>query len=157
MLLMFIGAGPGSCAGGIKTTTAATLILQGSSRFRGKKYTQVFDRTLPEGSLNRAANILMLGIFIVVAGTMILFMTEASGISKISGHQGFAEIIFEVISAFGTAGMSMGITPDLSIAGKLTISVIMFTGRLGPLLLGTALSRQIFSRIKFAEEDIMTG
>lgn len=157
MLFMFIGACPGSCGGGIKTTTVAALAMLGISRFRGKEHAQAFGRTIPEASVSRATNILMLGAIIVIAGAMCLFMTEADGISKVSNHQGFAEIIFEVISAFGTAGMSMGITPELSFPGKLIIAAIMFTGRLGPLLVGAALSKKISSRIKFAEENIMTG
>ncbi|MCG8566509.1 MAG: hypothetical protein MI747_15650, partial [Desulfobacterales bacterium] len=157
MLFMFVGACPGSCAGGIKTTTAAALFLLGISRFRGKAHAQAFGRTISDGDLNRATNILMLGMAVVIIGTMVLFMTEAGGISKVAGHQGFAEIIFEVISAFGTTGLSMGITSDLSTTGKLVISAIMFTGRLGPLLMGAALAGRISSRVQFARENIMTG
>ncbi len=157
MLFMFIGAGPGSCAGGIKTTTAAALVLLGISRVRGKDQAQVFGRTIPDTDINRATNTLLLGMGVVILGTMLLFMTEANGISKIAGHQGFAQICFEVVSAFGTAGLSMGITSELSITGKLIISAIMFMGRLGPLLMGAALVRHTPSRIQFAQENIMTG
>ena len=157
MLFMFVGACPGSCAGGIKSTTAAALFLLGISRFRGKPCAQAYGRTISEGDLNRATNILMLGLGVVIIGVMVLFSTEADGISKVAGHQGFAEIIFEVISAFGTTGLSMGITAELSTAGKLVISAIMFIGRLGPLLMGAALAGKISSRVQFARENIMTG
>ena len=157
MLFMFVGACPGSCAGGIKTTTAAALFLLGVSRFRGKAHAQAFGRTIPEEDLNRATHILMLGMGVVIMGAMVLFMTEANGISRVDGHEGFAEIVFEVVSAFGTTGLSMGITGELSTAGKLVISTIMFVGRLGPLLMGAALARNISSRVQFARENIMTG
>ncbi len=157
MLFMFVGACPGSCAGGIKTTTAAALFLLGISRFRGKAHAQAFGRAIPDTDITRATHILMLGMGIVVVGAMVLFMTEADGISKVAGHQGFAEIIFEVISAFGTTGLSMGITAELSIPGRLVIAATMFIGRLGPLLMGAALAGKISSRVRFARENIMTG
>jgi len=118
MLFMFIGAGPGSCAGGIKITTAAALVLLGISRVRGKDQAQVLGRTIPSADINRATNILLLGMGVVILGTMLLFMTEANGISKIAEHQGFAQIAFEVVSAFGTAGLSMGITQIFQLQGN---------------------------------------
>ncbi|WDP90221.1 MAG: potassium-transporting ATPase subunit KdpA [Desulfobacter sp.] len=157
MLFMFIGACPGSCAGGIKATTAGALLLLGISRIKGKEEPEVFGRTIPAEDINRAANILMLGMGAVIIGAMVLFMTEAQGISKIDGHAGFAEIVFETVSAFGTAGLSMGITADFSISGKLVLCAIMFIGRLGPLFMGAALVRHSPSRIRYARENIMTG
>ncbi|MDM8517634.1 TrkH family potassium uptake protein [Desulfobacterales bacterium HSG16] len=157
IILMFIGACPGSCGGGIKTTTFASLSVLGISRLMGRKRPKIFNRTIPEASIGKAMSLVMTGMFIVVAATMALLMSELSGLAQASTRGKFLELFFEVTSAFGTAGLSTGITSSLSSTGKLIISMIMFIGRLGPLVIAIAISREKISRVYHAEENIMIG
>ncbi len=157
ILLMFIGASPGSCGGGIKTTTFATLILLSISRFRGQKRPQIFNRSISEKSIGKAVSVLLISAVVVCIGIMILLMTEQGEISYAQSRGKFLELFFEVVSAFGTVGLSTGITANLSIMGKMIITCIMFIGRLGPLLVAIAVSRPITSDYFYAEENIMIG
>jgi len=157
ILLMFVGASPGSCGGGIKTTSLAALAVLGMSRFRGQEHSQIFGRTLSEGSVKKATNLVMLGIVVVCAGIIVLQVTEIGRVSHQQSRGKFLELFFEVVSAFGTVGLSTGITAKLSVLGKLIITAIMFVGRLGPLLVGVAVSRHSPSRYYYAEEKIMVG
>jgi trk system potassium uptake protein TrkH len=157
ILLMFIGASPGSCGGGIKTTTMATLAVLGLSRVRGHKRPQLFNRTISEMSVGKAISVIMLSIIVVCAGVMLLLMTEIGDLAHPQSRGKFLELLFEVVSAFGTVGLSTGITPELSMMGKIILSGIMFVGRLGPLVIGMAVSREVMSRYYYAEETIMVG
>ncbi len=157
MLLMFIGACPGSCGGGIKTTTFATLFHLGLSRLRGLERPQIFYRTIPDAGVGKATSIFMVSMVIVTIGTMILLMAEVGDMTHNASRGKFLELFFEVVSAFGTAGLSTGITGDLSNAGKLIITFLMFAGRLGPLVLAVAISRRQVARYHYAEENIMVG
>jgi len=157
ILLMFIGASPGSCGGGIKTTTLATLAVLGVSRFRGHKRPQLFNRTISEMSVGKAISVIMLSMIVVCTGTMFLLMTEIGDVAHPQSRGKFLELLFETVSAFGTVGLSTGITSGLSMMGKIILSCIMFVGRLGPLVIGMALSREIISRYYYAEETIMVG
>jgi trk system potassium uptake protein TrkH len=157
ILLMFIGASPGSCGGGIKTTSLATLVVLGMSRLRGQERPQLFGRTISAGSVGKAVSIVMLSMLVVCAGILTLQMTELGIASHLQSRGKFLELLFEVVSAFGTVGLSTGITAGLSVAGKVIISGIMFVGRLGPLAIGLALSRRSISHYYYAEESIMVG
>jgi trk/ktr system potassium uptake protein len=157
ILLMFIGASPGSCGGGIKTTSFATLVVLGMSRFRGHERPQLFNRTISNASVGKAISVIMLSIVVVFAGTMLLLMTELGDVAHPQSRGKFLELLFEVVSAFGTVGLSTGITSQFSVIGKIIISGIMFVGRLGPLVIGMALSREVVSRYYYAEETIMVG
>lgn len=156
-ILMFIGACPGSCGGGIKTTTFAGLVVQGVSRMRGLRRPRVFQRTLTEASMAKATSLVMMSMAVIILGTMVLLMSELGEISHTATRGRFLELLFEAISAFGTVGLSTGGTASLSSWGRLTISALMFIGRLGPMVIGLALSREHFSRCQFAEENIMIG
>lgn len=122
-VLMFIGASPSSAGGGIRTTTLAIAVLFLINFARGKNTIQIFKREIQLIDVFRSYAVIILAGFMVIVSAMILFITEpeASAI----------EIIFEITSAFGTCGMSLGITDDLSSIGKLTIMVLMFIGRVG--------------------------
>ncbi len=122
-VLMFIGASPSSAGGGIRTTTFAIAILFLINFARGKNTIQIFRREIQLIDVFRSYAVIILAMFMVIVSTMILFITEpeASAI----------EIIFEITSAFGTCGMSLGITDDLSSVGKMTVMVLMFIGRVG--------------------------
>jgi trk system potassium uptake protein TrkH len=157
ILLMFIGASPGSCGGGVKTTTIATLVVMGLSRFRGHEQPQLFKRSIAEGSVRKAISIVMLSMAVVCVGMIALQMTELGSVSHLQSRGKFLELLFEVVSAFGTVGLSTGITGGLSVLGKIIIIGTMFVGRLGPLVIGIAVSRGAISRYHYAKEDIMVG
>ena len=157
ILLMFIGASPGSCGGGIKTTTFATICLLGTARLQGRNHPQAFSRMISGASVAKAIGIAMLGLLVIVAGTLVLTMSELGGVSRLQSQGRFFELLFETVSAFGTVGLSMGATPGLSTAGKLMIAAVMFVGRLGPLVLAVAVARRSSPRYTFAEEKVMIG
>jgi trk system potassium uptake protein TrkH len=155
ILLMFIGASPGSCGGGIKTTTVACLGILGISRMRGKARPQVFMRTISYGSAGKAISIFLVSTVVIIVATLVLLMTEVGEVSHTVTRGRFLEILFEVVSDFGTVGLSTGMTAGLSATGKLIITFVMFIGRLGPLAIAMAVSRIETSRYFYAEEDIM--
>ena len=157
MLLMFIGAAPGSCGGGIKVTTALTLILHGTSRFRGNDHARLFNRTIPERCIGKAIGVVLLSMLVIFMATMLLLATELGDVSHIETRGKFLEILFEAVSAFGTVGLSTGLTGTLSGAGKLIVSMVMFMGRLGPLVIALGIQRQKIRRVQYAEENIMIG
>jgi len=157
ILLMFVGASPGSCGGGIKTTTFATICLLGAARLRGRDQPQAFWRRISESSTAKAIGVAMLSLLVIVVGTLMLTMSELGGVSRLHSQGKFFELLFEAVSAFGTVGLSMGATADLSTAGKLLVTAIMFTGRLGPLVLAVAVARRHAPRFSYAEEKVMIG
>ncbi|MBU1169536.1 MAG: TrkH family potassium uptake protein [Proteobacteria bacterium] len=157
IIFMFIGASPGSCGGGVKTSTMATLFLLGLSRLRGQSCTAAFNRTIPEQSVTKATNMIMISLFVVIIGTILLLMTEVGRIPHAESRGKFIEILYETVSAFGTVGLSMGLTETLTSAGRLIITLIMFTGRLGPMIIAVAISRKELKHFTYAHEDIMVG
>ncbi len=157
ILLMFIGASPGSCGGGIKTTTLSTLLALGYSRFMGRERPQMFRRTIRGTSVAKAAGLVMLAVLVIVVGTLLLLMTELGELPHMASRGKFLELLFEVVSAFGTVGLSMGATPLLTTAGKLIIVMVMFLGRVGPLAVAMALSHKKSAYYHYAEEGIMIG
>jgi trk system potassium uptake protein TrkH len=156
-ILMFIGACPGSCGGGVKTTTVAGLAVMGFSRLRGFSRPQVFRRTLTDASMSKATSVVMISAALITLAVMVLMMSELGRLSHTQTQGRFLELLFESVSAFGTVGLSMGVTTTLSALGRLTITALMFIGRLGPMVIGLAVSRERISRIQFAEENIMIG
>ncbi len=148
-VLMFIGGGPGSNAGGIKLTTFGILMVVVYSMMRGRGDFNIFNRRIPQHLVNKALAIIVIGIGAVFAVSSLLLYTEGAP---------FDVVMFEVISAFATVGLSMGLTPELSPAGKLIITITMFVGRLGPLTLAFALSQsRKKSNVKYIEEDVVIG
>ncbi len=157
ILLMFIGASPGSCGGGIKTTTLACLGILGLSRVRGKARPQIFNRTISYGSVEKAISVVLISSIIIIIATLLLLMSELGDVPHTMSRGNFLELLFEAVSAFGTVGLSTGVTDSLSKSGKLIITFVMFIGRLGPLAIAMAVSRSETSRYFYAEEDIMIG
>jgi trk system potassium uptake protein TrkH len=152
LILMFIGASPGGMAGGIKTVTVGVLILSALSTIRGEDSTVIFKRKIPQSIIMRALTIIIISITILFTGLLILTVTD--------GDAAIMDILFEGVSAFSTTGLSLGITPLLSLAGKLTIIVLMFIGRLGPVTIAVALMlRQSKNKgmIQYPEEKILVG
>ncbi|MBD3234869.1 MAG: hypothetical protein GF315_14190 [candidate division Zixibacteria bacterium] len=158
MFLMFVGASPGSCGGGIKTTTLGVLIALMYNRIRGGERVNIASRTLPSDIVNRAVSVFMVGVFVVFSFTAILMVTQFAEISFLDSRGMFVEYVFETVSAFGTVGLSMGVTESLSGFGKFLIIILMLVGRIGPLSVAYALARRP-GRIKleFAEENVMIG
>ena len=156
-ILMFIGACPGSCGGGVKTTTVAGLAVLGISRLRGFSRPRVFRRTLTEASMSKATSVVMVSAAVITLAVMVFMISELGGISHTQTKGRFLELFFETISAFGTVGLSTGITDTLTPFGRITISALMFIGRLGPMVIGLAVSRERVNRFQFAEENIMIG
>lgn len=130
VILMFIGASPGSTGGGIKTTTFTMMIAAVVAMMRGKDDIVLFRYRLVQERILKALTITLLALLLVITVAMILSTTE---------NGSFLSILFEATSAFGTVGLTMGLTPHLSLFGKLLISMTMFAGRLGPLTLAYAL------------------
>ncbi len=161
LIWMFIGGASGSTAGGIKVNTAAAAGLFFRSRFRGEDQILVGWGTRKQ-ALRRdtAVNALLLiafGAAAVAAGFFLLLLTETRG-SASTHPAAFMDILFETVSAFGTVGLSRGITSELSAPGKLIISLLMFLGRLGPLTLLSALAqRKEGAKISHGETEIMIG
>lgn len=156
-ILMFIGACPGSCGGGVKTTTVFGLWVLGVSRLRGYTRPRVFRRTLTEASISKATSVVMVSMAVITLAIMVLMMSELGGFSHTQTRGRFLELFFEAISAFGTVGLSTGVTDTLSAMGRITIIALMFIGRLGPMVIGLAVSRERVSRVHYAEENIMIG
>lgn len=157
IMLMFIGASPGSCGGGIKTTTFATIVLLGAARLKGRDHPLAYHRKIPESSVAKAITVATLSLLVIVSGTLLLTMSELHGVSRLESQGAFFELFFETVSAFATVGLSMGATEGLSAPGKLTVAAVMFIGRLGPLVLAVAVSRKHGPRFTYAEEKVMIG
>lgn len=158
IMLMFIGASPGSTGGGIKTATLGILMGFIRARARGAEDVALFKKTVPFETINKSIAVFVFSSFIIMGFTMILSYTELRGLSHIQSEGKFLETLFEVVSAFGTVGLSTGITSSLSDAGKVIIIMVMFIGRLGPLTISIALAgRKAAPRYRFSEENIMVG
>jgi trk system potassium uptake protein TrkH len=132
IMLMFVGAAPGSTGGGIKVTTFATMIGAVVAMLRGRDQVVMFHYQIARERVYKAITVTFVSLSSILIGSMILSITEPS--------QTFLPILFEVTSAFATVGLTLGVTPELTVAGKIIISVIMFIGRLGPLSLAYMLT-----------------
>jgi trk system potassium uptake protein TrkH len=150
--LMFIGGSPGSCAGGIKTTSLAVWMARLASRLTGREQVNLGKRRIPHDVVRRAA--LVIAIAALWNGVGIMFLAVSEGTRK---DVRFEHMIFEQVSAFGTVGLSAGVTAGLSAAGKLWIIASMFVGRLGPLTVALAVMHRPRSRYEYPSERVMIG
>ena len=148
ILLMFIGASPGSTGGGIKTTTFFALMQQVRSVFTKRK-PGGFHRTLPAQAIDKAGVIALLSLVVVCCGTFLLCVLEP--------ELDFVRLLFEEVSAFGTVGLSTGITPDLSAASKLVLILTMYIGRLGAFTLFSLWIDRPDPSVRYTEEMITIG
>lgn len=155
IVLMSIGGSPGSTAGGIKTTTFALIGLVAWSRLRGYETTSVWSRSLREETIQRAIGLFVIAFAFLAAGIFLLTATEGGN----GRPGGFLTRVFEAASAFNTVGLSMGLTPTLSAAGKWTVIALMFLGRVGPLTIAAALTmrRAGLEQFRYAYEDVAVG
>lgn len=150
IFLMFIGASPGSTGGGIKTNTFVLIFLGTYTIIRGRARFELFKRTIPHDLVLKAYSIMLFAITIISIGIFLLSLVEP--------QFSLLQISFEQVSAFATVGLSTGITPHLSIAGKLIIMFTMFIGRVGPLTLAYSLLRQTRANAyKYPEARMMVG
>lgn len=148
-LLMFIGGGSGGTAGGIKVTTFGLLAFVIWSEMRGESKVNVGRRRVPETNQRQALAIVLLGIGAVAASVFALLAMTRNSLDH---------VLFEAVSAFGTVGLSAGITADLPPAAKVLLVVLMFLGRVGPLTLASALAlRHRTRRFEFPEERTIVG
>jgi len=158
IVLMFIGASPGSTGGGIKTTSATLLTLLIWSKWKGSEEVNIWNRTIPKDLITRTISIIFAAAFAVFLITSVLLLAEAENLQPLQSRHFFVEYLFETTSAFGTVGLSMGVTPKLNDLQKLAIIVIMFAGRVGPLTLAFSLARRSTRKgITYAEETVMVG
>ena len=148
MVLMFIGASPGSTGGGIKTTTFFVLMQQVRSIF-SKRRLGAFHRRLPDGSLSKAATITLMGLMVVGCGTFALCVLEP--------QIDFGRLLFEQISAYSTAGLSTGITAGLCTTSKLVLIFTMFIGRVGAVTLLSLWVERPEPSARYTEENITIG
>jgi trk system potassium uptake protein len=158
ILLMFIGASPGSTGGGVKTTSAALLGLMIWNRLKGNEDVNVFNRTVPREIMSRAISIIFTSAFLVAIIWSVLLIAGGGKIPTPETRSLFVEYLFDTVSAFGTVGLSMGITPKLNDLQKYALILMMFAGRVGPLTLAFSLSRSKIKRgTSYAEESLMVG
>lgn len=151
IILMFIGAAPGSTGGGIKVTTFVTLFLYIRASYQGKSETTIMERTLPHDLVQKAVTLTFLAGVLILVITATLTLTEKAD---------FITLLFETMSAFGTVGLSLGVTPKLSPAGQIAIILTMYIGRVGPLTLAYAFAQKRLAslpQVKYPEERILIG
>jgi len=148
-VLMFVGGGSGSTAGGIKVTTAALLLMIVWAEVRGRSDVSAFRRRMPPSAQRQALAIVVVSLAVVLAATLFLMIDSQHGLSP---------ALFEVVSAFGTVGLSTGITPGLSDAARVVLEVLMLAGRVGPMTLAVALIlREAEPRYRHPEERPLVG
>jgi len=152
ILFMFVGGSPGSTAGGIKTVTLAVVIMTAVAALRKRQEVEIFRRSVRIVVVGRAITVMLLFVVVLFGATLALSITESANGFTMS------EIMFEAGSALGTVGLTTGITPSLTIVGKLIIIVVIFVGRLGPLTLLAALTFNLKPvKYNYPDEAIIVG
>lgn len=156
IVLMFIGGTSGSTAGGLKTTTFGVLLVQTISLLKGREHAEVFRRTIRPSIVSRALTLFFITLSLCIGVTMLMSATEI-----LPRFRGIEYLLFETFSAFGTVGLTMGLTSDLSLIGKLLIIGLMYLGRVGVLTVGFALTMRLIKakggRYKLPEESVIIG
>ncbi|MEC2073525.1 TrkH family potassium uptake protein [Alkalihalophilus marmarensis] len=148
LVLMFIGAGSASTGSGIKLTTFVVILLAVITYLRGRREAVVFERTIGDHIVMRSLAIAVISLMAVTFSIFLLSITESAP---------YLYIVFEAFSAFGTVGLSMGLTGELSTIGKQIIIVLMFIGRIGPVTIAFALAKSRPSNVRYPKGDIFTG
>jgi len=158
LVLMFIGASPGSTGGGVKTTSAALLVMLMWNRLKGNLDLNIFSRTVPREIVSRSISIIFASAFSVAIITSVLLIAGGGKLTPTESRHFFVEYLFDTVSAFGTVGLSMGVTPKLNDIQKYALILMMFVGRVGPLTLAFSLSRGAGGKsLTYAEEGVMVG
>ena len=156
LFLMFVGASSGSAGGGIRTSTFAIMWASVTSTIRGKAHTELFKRTISNDMVLKAYAIFLFFIIGNIIGPFALAITEADLLA--SGKYTFMDLVFEHVSAASTVGLSTGITPELSSAGKVILVIAMFIGRVGTLTLAYLVGKKVMSKnYKYPSGHTMVG
>ena len=149
---MFIGGSPAGTAGGVKTVTIVITLLYVRALMRGDDNIHVFKRTIDDQIVKRALTILIVSFTITVVGLFVLSVSE---------NAEFIDLVFEVFSAFATVGLTAGITPNLTVVGKVIIIIMMYIGRIGPITMVLLFVKKYNSRkgkdVNFVKEHILIG
>lgn len=149
MLLMFIGGGSSSTASGIKITTFVVLLLTARAFYRSTESPTAFGRSIPQETVIKAITVALAGVLLVFLALFGLTITER--------EQRFLDLAFETVSAFGTVGLSRGITEDISLPGQLLLGITMLLGRVGPLSVGYFLATRQSRGLRYARGEIQIG
>jgi trk system potassium uptake protein TrkH len=158
IVLMFIGASPGSTGGGVKTTSAALLVMLMWNRLKGNLDLNIFNRTVPREIVSRSISIIFASALSIAIITSVLLIAGGGRLTPTESRHFFVEYLFDTVSAFGTVGLSMGVTPKLNDIQKYALILMMFVGRVGPLTLAFSLSRGAGGKsLTYAEEGVMVG
>jgi trk system potassium uptake protein TrkH len=157
MLLMIVGGSPGSCAGGLKTTTFAVLVLAGWNRLRHRSHVNVYYRTIPLDTVGNAIGLALTAAVLLIAGVFLLLLLESPD-PEVERHGMFIGYLFETVSALGTVGLSTGVTTGLLPSSRILIVALMFLGRLGPITVASSLVRENpHTDWQYPEEGVMIG
>jgi trk system potassium uptake protein TrkH len=148
MVLMFIGGGSGSTASGIKVSTFIVLLYATRAFLNAQEKPVIFGRSLDQATMLKALAIAIISMFCVVIGTFVLTITEQAP---------FFDLAFEVMSAFGTVGLTRGITPTLTLSGQVVIMILMLIGRVGPLTLAFTLANRRRAAIQYPSGQVNVG
>ena len=158
MFLMLVGASPGSCGGGIKTTTLAVLTAFSWSRLRRFKCVNLFGKTVPEDTVNKSISVLVFSAAAICLAVFLIVFIDPNHGARIGGNRQFLSFLFETVSAFGTVGLTMGVTPLLTLPGKVVIIALMIIGRVGvPAFTYIIAGGASTGGIQYAEENLMIG
>jgi trk system potassium uptake protein TrkH len=158
ILLMAIGAGACSTAGGFKISTLSVLVAHAWSMFRGESRLTLFRRTVSREAISKAQAMMVLFFVVAISGLTLLLFFEHSDESYAATKGAFMAVAFEAVSALGTVGLSLGITPNLTALGKFIVIVLMFIGRLGPITVFVALSSgERRATLAYPDEEPMFG
>ena len=149
IFLMFIGANPGSTGGGVKTTTVFVIFVAMATVVTGRKPT-IFERRIAHDSIFKAMTVFVMAIIVILIATFGIMMIEGDVFSTI-------DILFEVVSAAATVGLSRSLTPVLQVSSRFIIMLVMFLGRLGPLTIVTMFTRSRPGRLGYIQENVLIG
>ena len=158
--MMFIGGSPLSTAGGIKTTTAFMIFLAMFSYFRGREVT-AFKRRYSSNMIVKAMSLVFLGMTALLVGFLLVSLFDSNRLEGLLKTDVTTSIVYEVFSAFGTVGVSTGITPHLSVGSKIVLCLLMFNGRLGPMtflnIFQSNMDKKLSLHYEYIEEDFLIG
>jgi trk/ktr system potassium uptake protein len=159
IVMMFIGASPGSTGGGIKTCTFAVILASVYRMVTGKRQVLIQKKSIAEHTSTKAISIVVISLAVIFIACTLLLLVETTTSSQYCGNSYMGSLIFESVSAFGTVGLSVGITPHLSYLGKIIIILTMYVGRIGPLTLALLIGRRVqpAAVVRYPEESIMVG
>ena len=159
IVMMFIGASPGSTGGGIKTCTFAVILATVYRMVKGKRQVVIRKKSIAEHISTKAISIAVISLVVIFIACTLLLLVESTTSRQYCGNSYMGSLIFESVSAFGTVGLSVGVTPHLSYLGKIVIILTMYVGRIGPLTLALLIGRKVQppAVIRYPEESVMVG